>query len=233
MISVTTVLPVSPAYIDWMVKAPALAKVPTDPNTTDGAVTESMAPKTDRPVPKAALFATALSANGSCTVEPSTNAYTDPTSVPILHDAGAAVTLKVEEETIVALVASGATAVTENTMTPDAGGVVDTAYERTTTTKDDGDGWSNAPTVPYPTPDVSTTCTALMAVGLMLLPTSPPTNVNTTLLVLPAPQIERALPDVSAPYTAPNASVVIALSGAVIPLVPANWTEAKSDVGRA
>jgi hypothetical protein len=70
-------------------------------------------------------------------------------------------------------------------------------------------------------------------VGLTLLPTSPPTNVTLTWLVLPAPQIELALPDVSTPYAAPNASVVIEPSSGVIPLVPENWTDTESDVGTA
>jgi hypothetical protein len=87
--------------------------------------------------------------------------------------------------------------------------------------------------VPYETPDASTACTADTAVGLTLLPTSPPTNVTLTWLVLPAPQIELALPDVSTPYAAPNASVVIEPSSGVIPLVPANWTDTESDVGTA
>jgi hypothetical protein len=61
-------------------------------------------------------------------------------------------------------------------------------------------------------PDASTTETAAMAVGLALLPTSPPIKVIAMLLALPAPHTDLALPDVSTPYTAPNASVVIELS---------------------
>jgi hypothetical protein len=73
-----------------------------------------------------AVFATVLSVNGTCTVDPSTHAYAEPTSVPILHEVGVAITPNVDEVLIVAVVMSGALANTENLMAPpDVGGVVD------------------------------------------------------------------------------------------------------------
>ena len=119
MTSVTTVLPVAPEYVAGMVKAPGLTKVPYAPKITAGAEIESIAPKTDRPVPNA-VFATVLNVNGTCTVEPSTHAYAEPASVPILHEVGVATTPK-GEETIVRVVVSGALTITENRTVPDIG----------------------------------------------------------------------------------------------------------------
>jgi hypothetical protein len=51
----------------------------------------------------------------------------------MLHEVGLATTPNVDEVLIVAVVMSGALAITENLMAPDVGGVVGSVYERTRT----------------------------------------------------------------------------------------------------